>query len=767
MNAQDVFYSLLGYSLKRDYLGDSFNWRNVETYNFTITAIDLANISTDIHGNNALSNYIRSYFSNRIGADRNNITIKSINIDGSVDENHIQKATYKVTAEVRTKIDQATLRAQHPELDTSDPNNGKDGEGGKFYGVETVFSGYTDQIDSLSESFDFSDKEGGGKDFSHTIDLSIRQGSWSSTPKQIAQSIANVLFSQDVNNTYFGHNAFSGALGTYGQTGNNNKHYFSESYDQFTNKFSFTKKMEVLPLDATTYTASKKYSMDVKQDGEITIAETIELKSRNGTFSNITNDVSSWIDAGWSRCNAIVAQYSNTIDGMGGMTSSTSPVLSSEPTSKTVAYNKQGLTATISLSFSTGLQESQKASFLETIDLSRDHRGVTTATYNVTLSSFRQKQLNADKLFYVDGLCSVAGECDSGNWTTKVTCEGEGECFDSDDNPVSGADNDESLCESVVGNYFVSAGNSWTAYDTETKCEDDGGANWTHGKTALDILKVYGDNAVTKICTIANYGNQAYGVKGVFWNTLSWYWPAGMDFRRPSNWHSNSVSWLSYEMGCDYYPVSSSSSSSNMGKSFTLNKVFSNDVIYKIPTMKHDATGTKNDYLKYCPNCFKKVEVKYQDSWPKETVSEHTIINRGGIGEVTWMPFIDSNGNIIYAPSETTAAVTSNKANTSVLSNSYVRQAGKRSVTINAALKRPLGNNLLEPEVPMNALKALSYEAKNTLLQVFLNDKIKNSYQYVAYISNISYTYNSENQITMTAELTYTYKAPPPLNAHP
>jgi len=106
--------------------------------------------------------------------------------------------------------------------------------------------------------------------------------------------------------------------------------------------------------------------------------------------------------------------------------------------------------------------------------------------------------------------------------------------------------------------------------------------------------------------------------------------------------------------------------------------------------------------------------------------------------------------------------VTKNRPQTSVIADAYVTQPGKRSVTINAAVKRPLASVFSSPEFPTDALKTLAYEAKNVLMQVFKNEKIKDSYQSVFYVSNISYTFDSDNNISLTAELTYTYKAPPP-----
>ena len=139
MLPQDIFQSLLGYSLKRDYLGDSLNWRNIETFSLEILITDTANLSVDSNNDNYLSTYIHNQVAAQIGYNKDDITIKSIEVPASPagKEDLIQVGKYKITTEVRTAIDDATLIAQHPELDTA---GSADGESGKFYGVKDALS---------------------------------------------------------------------------------------------------------------------------------------------------------------------------------------------------------------------------------------------------------------------------------------------------------------------------------------------------------------------------------------------------------------------------------------------------------------------------------------------------------------------------------------------------------------------------------------------------------------------------------------------------
>jgi len=681
MQDQGIFDAVLGYSLKREFLGESLNFRNVETFNLEIQATDLANSSlVNADGYNYISTYMMNTISAKLNTDKHNITITSIEIPVAHEgkQNLIQVATYNVTAEVRTAVDAATLNAQHPELDTS-----TGAEANKFHGVASVLTTYAKEIDSITESFTFGDQEDGKKDFSHSVDVTTRSSA-SVSAKTIAQAIATTLFNSDSSNTYFGVNAFTNALQTYGNSANN-KHYFEESYDLKKNKFSFGKKMTIFAhLDdhdaagsSTTgnYTTNFKHSIEIGKDGRTSVSETLELKSRDGSFPNMQVDMPHHIAAAHTRCNAQLVKYNATIDGQG--TNAVAPVLAGEPLTQSIIYNKQGLSITLSTTFSDDAQTVSSAQFLETIDLSKDHRGVVTATYNVTLTSHSQKSLNADSDIIVDGYCS----------DSQYT--------------------DQASCEAASG-------------------------TWTSAKKMLDVLKIYDTDALGMITSVSNYSNMNTSQRGTFWNTLSWWWPHGM--HTPGSAFGSSKFAVAGTV-MEFAPVSTSISSPNMGKAFTLNKVFSNDFQLVWPIMP----GSSNSPLDtFCANCFKKIDIKWNDVWPKKTISEHPIVNRGS------------------------SSLTNNIPNTSVISDSFNTQPGKRAVTINAVLKRSLGNLLLAPYVPLDPLKALAHEARSTLLGVFSDPRIKDSYQTAYYVNNITYNYDSEHNVSLTAEMTYTYKQPPP-----
>jgi hypothetical protein len=519
------------------------------------------------------------------------------------------------------------------------------------------------------------------------------------------------------------------------------------------------------------YTQNKKYSIDFNTEGKVTVTETTEIKSRDKNWNSIKNSVPNVIDKAYSHCSAKLQNYNATIDGQGA--NSVAAVLYNSPLQKSVVYDKQGLKATVTMQFSSDVNSGWgKSQVLETVDLSRDHRGVVTATYNLTLTSHGEKMLNADTDQWVLPSCTVPGLCSDTQFTTEATCKGAGTCWNNSPacsdsqytteatceadgvcsdtqyttktacdtafetwtptntwGPVDVAqpafDNNELGCENAdSNNYFVSANENWTPYNTRTLCEGAGGY-FTDGRNPIEALRFWEQNPTANVlhflCSYVNYANLANTAKGVFWNTLSWWWPTGSDHIP----HAVPGGGNTYNTNmCFFYPVTTSISAPNMGKAFTLTKTFTNDV-------------NRSRQSSWYPAGFKKMEVKWNDTWPQETINEHPIINRG----TSWLTF--------------------NQPRTSVLANAFNTQPGKRSVTINAVLPRPSTNNLTNPDMPQSALFALAYEARQTLFQVFLDDHLLNMFQMTAHISSVSYTYDSENNISLTAELSYTVKAAP------
>lgn len=646
---------MLGYNLKREFLGDSINYRNVEEYSYEIAVTDFSNFDVDLAtGKNYLSDYIKTEISNYFNTNKTDITLKSLELPVSSEavEDLIRFGSIKATFEIRKPISAITLDIQHPELDPTTSGGGA--EGGRFHGVRSVILTYAKEIDSLSETFDFSDEQDGSHTLSHSIELTLKS-SVTSSAKNIAQTISSILFSNDVNNTAFGENVFLQALFKYG--GSSMKHYHTESYDLKQNKFSFSKKAKILKKDETInlsrFSKDEKYAIDFSSDGGVNITETVSLSAITGSFSDITGEVlTSTKNASYGNCSSVLSGYLPGIIGLG--TSSQNSTLQPEPVSVAVSLDKRGLKITVTTVFSNDPQI-MGHKIEETISLDKNERGIASADYSLTLNIFAQKQLNGD-----------------------------------------------------VGRKYG-----------------------TGSKSSIEILKTYDDDAINKIILASSPDPDVTHNNWVkpFRNTIPSIFSNDKFNNAPASAPDRSFfSSPSYS----FASTSKTVTSSNMGKTYSLQKKFSNDPIY-----------TQAKTRSECPNCYTKFEIKTEDTLPKENINEYVIINRGSVDT----PF----GKTV--------------PNTSVTSSSYTNQPGKRSVNITASLTRPANNRLTDPTIPYNPLKDMAKELKKQLSSVLLEKKISDTMQSVGYLSSLRYSFDSAGNVTMGGDLEYTYKKPAPRGA--
>ena len=177
--------------------------------------------------------------------------------------------------------------------------------------------------------------------------------------------------------------------------------------------------------------------------------------------------------------------------------------------------------------------------------------------------------------------------------------------------------------------------------------------------------------------------------------------------------------------------LSKTLNTSVQGKDFSLQKKWTNDPTLRVKT------------LPGCVNCFKKVESKIVDTWPKAMFSEHTVVNRDKTEH-------DDVGS-------------------SVMSYNYQTEVGKRVVTLTSVIPRRKWNQLLHswnyvnepggPYVPANELQALAKEAKSQLLSAFQHTRLTTGFRITAYLSDLSYVFDSSGNVTLTAEMTYGIKS--------
>jgi hypothetical protein len=646
-----VFIKVLGYTLRREFLGDAIHYRNVEEYTYEIQVTDLANFAPG-----CLSTFIQTEIANYFNTNKTNITLKSLDLSASNEatEDLIRGGVIKPTFEIRSPVATVDLDSSHPELAGT-------AEGTRFVGVKSVLTSYAEYIDSLSETYDFNDDEQGSQSFNHSIDLTLRSSA-GATAKTMAQDISNTLFTEDKNNTAFGENVWAANLQEYGDE-IKHKQYHTESYDLKTNKFAFTKKAKILGVYVTFLEAGEpdsltiednKYSLSRAAGGEITVTETTQIRAISGDYSHISDGLLDHLKSlSFSNCVTFFTAFAATIEGLGA--ASKQGILHPIPVSRNISFDKRELKASVTTVFSNNPQIAGHT-IEETVNLDKNTNGIVTADYDLTLTVSAQKELNGDATRDYDG--ATAGV-----------------------------------------------------------------------QSSVDLLTAYDSNAINRVIAIAKSDLDPAHALWImpFMNTVpdvflngTFVSPAGT----PNRYHSSGT-WV------DFAPTNTTITSSNMGKTYSLKKKFSNDPVF-ISARSNTA----------CVDCFTKFDVKVDDTFPKENMNEYVIIDRG------------------------TSALTGNTPRTSVRSHAFTNAPGKRTVNINAVLTRQPGTNrVFTPTFPTNELRAMAVETRKQLLDVLSEWKVRSTMQSVGYLSSLRYTFDSSGNITMTGEIEYTFKPTPPPGA--
>lgn len=278
------FTGLLGYSVKRDYLGE-FTFRNTETYNYEIIVTDTENVqnaSTFINGQ------LQALFATQSG----DINIKTVRIPHSINlgEDQTRTAKYQSTVEVRSAFDFNTC---YSEFGTA-----------RYSGVSSFLASSYQNLENFNESFSFENRDNGEKTSTHQVSFSLRTGT-----KSQAQNYASGLLTDDYK-IPFGISCFPNALADYGQDASSYNIY-SETYDMARNSFSFEKRKNILPTTGSLYTYELKHTISLGEDGFTTVSEDLNIKGKK-SFENALNGLSTLSDS-YTRCSSALSQYSGWV----------------------------------------------------------------------------------------------------------------------------------------------------------------------------------------------------------------------------------------------------------------------------------------------------------------------------------------------------------------------------------------------------------------------------------------------------------------------
>jgi hypothetical protein len=286
----------LGYSLKREFLANSVALRDVETYDFDIWSVDMVgqNASTVQSG-------IKRQFTGVYSGDIN-VSVFETKHQQSWTSDAFRGAQYHVTVEVRKAP--ANLSSTQPELGS-----------GYYAGLDaSFFTGYGPYLLDFKESFTFSTNQNGNREFNHELGFGLKTG-WGSDGatatgrKAYAQKIASGIFSNDKNTT-LGFTTMVNSVLTLADSGLT-RNYFTESYDLMRNTYSFGRKREILPLDATSGTFNLIHSLSLNSDGTTDVTEK-GITQGAINFSQAKSFAETYLSSSYSRCSGIYKDFYNS-----------------------------------------------------------------------------------------------------------------------------------------------------------------------------------------------------------------------------------------------------------------------------------------------------------------------------------------------------------------------------------------------------------------------------------------------------------------------
>jgi len=373
---QGIYTGLLGYSLKKEYLGNALQHREIETLTLEIYGTDTLNKAD-------LSSYLKTTIASAVNAFSGDVNIISLSapVSQELKEDNIRFCKYITTAEIRRT-------GNFTDSHNREVNNNM------YSGIPSIV-GYFKYMEEFGESFSFTTKEDGSKDYSHSINLTLRSGDSNKTTKTLAQEISSGLFERDKLISGFSFYGFTGALLDYGDS-SISKNYFTETYDLLKNTFSFEKKKELAPNNLGAYTHNITRSLDMGEDGIVNVGENLHIVGRM-SFSQAEAGFEELYSKSYDRCNASLQNWtkqfgSNTIDP-----------LMAQPIDVSKTLNKPALTIDSVIKFSNDKSWLSKYRKEVTTTLDRNEASYIDITDSIRYVVPQPKQSNFLNLIIENG----------------------------------------------------------------------------------------------------------------------------------------------------------------------------------------------------------------------------------------------------------------------------------------------------------------------------------------------------------------------------
>lgn len=355
INLNGVTTGLLGYTLRKEFLGEGLVYREVEVYDYELFATP-----SNFTGTTAYSE-IENHIKNQFALYSGNINVKVLESqsDYTVPNDHLRVGKFNVQVEV--KRIPSNITGSNPEV-----------TGNYYKGLDlNFFSTYSHVVNNFSEEFSLETNENGDKVFSHNFSFFLQSGG-----KNTAVAIASGLFSNDKDTTFGISSLVDIEIGNTGTHVN----YYTETYDLIRNSFSFNKRREILATSGGTYTYNLNHSLDFKQDGIIDITERGNIQGRLSFDQAKAGFDSIYINA-YPRCNSVFNTYKDFSAG-----SSVGDALISFAVASTKTFNKPSMAVDYDVTYTNNpsIVNSGSVEKILEVELTENRYTNINHTYNFT-----------------------------------------------------------------------------------------------------------------------------------------------------------------------------------------------------------------------------------------------------------------------------------------------------------------------------------------------------------------------------------------------
>jgi hypothetical protein len=336
MQISGLITGTLGYALKREFLSNAFQIRDVQTFNYEIYSVDFTGDAKTIQ------NQIQSQFSQVYSGD---VRVNVFNTQNSYQfpSDSLKASRFNVSVEIKSPM--TNLASGFPELAS-----------GYYAGLDVNFwTTYGQYLLDFKETEDFATNQNGNREFNHSVSFGLQTG-WSgdnssSGRRAFAQNIVSGIFAAD-SGTPFGLYTMVGQISGITSTGVF-RNYFSESYDLLKNNYSFSRKREELPFDGTGIVFNFSNAINMATDGTMDVSEKAVTQGKINQIS-AQSAIESYLSGAYSRCSGIYSKFYNTgviiQDNQYGSLTGLLPLINT-PIKTTKTYDANSLTANYEVVF--------------------------------------------------------------------------------------------------------------------------------------------------------------------------------------------------------------------------------------------------------------------------------------------------------------------------------------------------------------------------------------------------------------------------------